>query len=96
VRLATVHYRPAGGKTALDNCRIRAVIAAAAKQKADLVRTRGNTHLRRPGKKYHEVAESIPGPSTEYFGELAKKATTSTSCPAYWSAMNTWSTTSRC
>jgi predicted amidohydrolase len=25
------------------------------------------------GKKYHEVAESIPGPSTDYFGELAKK-----------------------
>jgi predicted amidohydrolase len=25
------------------------------------------------GKKYHEVAEPIPGPSTDYFGELAKK-----------------------
>ena len=25
------------------------------------------------GKKFHEVAESIPGPSTDYFGELAKK-----------------------
>ena len=25
------------------------------------------------GKKYHEVAEPIPGPSTEYFGRLAKQ-----------------------
>src|SRR5262249_59419334 len=49
------------------------LIAEAAKQKADIV-VLGET-LTYPGlgKKYHEVAEPIPGPSTEYFGGLAKK-----------------------
>ncbi len=74
VRLATVHFRPQGGKTPADNCRMyESLIAEAAKQKADLV-VLGET-LTYPGlgKKYHEVAEPIPGPSTEYFGRLAKK-----------------------
>ncbi len=74
VRLATVHYIPHGGKTPEDNCRQYApFIAEAAKQKADLVvlsETLTHTNL---SKKYHEVAEPIPGPSTEYFGSLAKK-----------------------
>ena len=49
------------------------LVAEAARQKADLV-VLGET-LTYPGlgKKYHEVAEPIPGPSTEYFGRLAKK-----------------------
>jgi len=74
VRLATVHFRPSGGKTPEDNRRMyEPLIAEAAKQKADLV-VLGET-LTYPGlgKKYHEVAESIPGPSTEYFGRLAKQ-----------------------
>src|SRR5262245_45605243 len=74
VRLATVHFIPRGGKTPQDNCRMfEPFIADAARQKADLV-VLGET-LTYPGlgKKYHEVAEPIPGPSTEYFGELAKK-----------------------
>jgi predicted amidohydrolase len=74
VRLATVHFIPRGGKTPQDNCRMyEPHIAEAARQKADLV-VLGET-LTYPGlgKKYHEVAEPIPGPSTEYFGELAKK-----------------------
>src|SRR5262245_29030789 len=74
VRLATVHFTPRGGKTPMDNCRMfEPFIADAAKQKADLV-VLGET-LTYPGlgKKYHEVAEPIPGPSTEYFGQLAKK-----------------------
>jgi predicted amidohydrolase len=74
VRLATVHFLPKGGKTPQDNCRMyEPLIAEASRQKADLV-VLGET-LTYPGlgKKYHEVAEPIPGPSTEYFGELAKK-----------------------
>ena len=74
VRLATVHFQPPGGKTPADNCRMyEPLIAEAARQKADLV-VLGET-LTYPGlgKKYHEVAEPIPGPSTEYFGRLAKK-----------------------
>jgi predicted amidohydrolase len=74
VRLATVHFRPQGGKTPADNCRMfEPLVAEAARQKADLV-VLGET-LTYPGlgKKYHEVAEPVPGPSTEYFGELARK-----------------------
>jgi predicted amidohydrolase len=74
VRLATVHFRPSGGKTPEDNRRMyEPLIAEAAGRKADLV-VLGET-LTYPGlgKKYHEVAEPIPGPSTEYFGQLAKR-----------------------
>jgi predicted amidohydrolase len=74
VRLAAVHFVPRGGHTPQDNCKMfEPLIADAAQQKADLV-VLGET-LTYPGlgKKYHEVAEPIPGPSTEYFGRLAHK-----------------------
>jgi len=74
VRLATVHFLPKGGRTPRDNCRMyEPLIAEAARQKADLV-VLGET-LTYPGlgKKYYEVAEPIPGPSTDYFGQLARK-----------------------
>jgi predicted amidohydrolase len=74
VRLATVHFVPKGGNSPADNRKMyEPLIAEAAKQKADIV-VLGET-LTYPGlgKKYHEVAEPIPGPSTDYFGELAKK-----------------------
>ena len=74
VRLATVHFLPKGGKTPAENCRMfEPMIAEAARQRADLV-VLGET-LTYPGlgKKYHEVAEPVPGPSTEYFGGLARK-----------------------
>lgn len=74
VRLATVHYRPSGGKTPADNCRQFAPwIAEAARQRADLV-VLGET-LTYAGLKFKmdEVAEPMPGPSTEYFAGLAKE-----------------------
>ncbi len=73
-RLATAHFMPKDGTSPMDNCRMyEPLIAEAAKQKADLV-VLGET-LTYVGlhKKYHEVAEPIPGPSTKYFGELAKR-----------------------
>jgi predicted amidohydrolase len=74
VRLATVHFIPRGGKTPQDNCRMyEPFIAEAARQKADLVVLGETLTFVGLGKKYHEVAEPIPGPSTEYFGQLAKK-----------------------
>jgi predicted amidohydrolase len=74
VRLATVHFKPSGGKTPLDNCRqYEPLIAEAAKQKADLVVLGETLTFVGLGKPYHEIAEAIPGPSTDYFGELAKK-----------------------
>jgi predicted amidohydrolase len=74
VRLAAVHYRPTG-KSPGENCReYEPLIAEAARQKADLV-VLGETiplvGARRP--KYEDIAEPIPGPSTEYFSSLAKR-----------------------
>jgi predicted amidohydrolase len=74
VRLATVHFVPRGGHSPEDNRRMyEPLIAEAARQKADLVVLGETLTYVGLGKKYHEVAEPIPGPSTEYFGRLAKK-----------------------
>jgi predicted amidohydrolase len=74
VRLAAVHFRPQGGKTPGGNCRLyEPLIAEAARQKADLVVLGETLTYYGLGKPFAEVAEPIPGPSTEYFGEVAKK-----------------------
>lgn len=74
VRLATIHYTPHGGKTAMDSCRQFAqFIEEAARQKADLVVLPETLTQTGNGLSYVEVAEPIPGPSTDYFGELARK-----------------------
>jgi len=73
-RLATVHFVPRGGKTPAENCRMfEPMVAEAARRRADLV-VLGET-LTYPGlgRAYHEVAEPVPGPSTDYFGELARR-----------------------
>ena len=74
VRLATVHYVPHGGKTAMDSCRqFEPFIAEAARQKADLVVLPETLTATGNGLTYAQAAEPIPGPSTEYFGELARQ-----------------------
>jgi predicted amidohydrolase len=74
VRLAAVHYRPKGGKTPADNCRQFApLIENAARQHADLVVLPETLTYYGLGKSYADCAEPVPGPSTDYFGELAKK-----------------------
>ena len=74
VRLATVHFKPTGGKTSKENCRMyEPFIVQAAKQKADLLVLGETITYVGLGKRFHEVAEPIPGPSTEYFCKLAKK-----------------------
>ena len=74
VRLATVHYNPNGGKTAMDNCKQFApFIAEAAKQKATLMVLPEALTCAGNGLSYFDVGEPIPGPSTEYFGGLAKE-----------------------
>lgn len=76
VRLAAVHYYPKGASTALEVCKQFApFVAEAAEKKADLV-VLGETITVagiKPRRSYPEVAEAIPGPSTDYFGTLAKK-----------------------
>jgi predicted amidohydrolase len=74
VRLAAVHFRPSGGKTPQDNCcQYEPLIAEASRQRADLVVLGETLTYVSLGKKPEEVAEPIPGPSTEYFGALARK-----------------------
>ncbi len=73
-RLATVHYRPRGGETAIDKCKLFApMIKKAAEQKADLIVLPESLTYYGRGKSYAECAEPIPGPSTEYFTKLAKQ-----------------------
>jgi predicted amidohydrolase len=74
VRLAAVHYRPTG-KSPAENCReYEPLVAEAARQKADLVVLGETVTLVGPNRpKYETIAEPIPGPSTEYFGSLAKR-----------------------
>jgi predicted amidohydrolase len=74
VRLATVHFRPKAGQTPADNCRQFApLIEAAARQRADLVVLGETLTYIGTGRSMAGVAEPIPGPSTEYFGRLAKQ-----------------------
>ena len=74
VRLATVHYVPKGGKTAMDSCRqFEPFIADAARQKTDLVVLPETLTATGNGLTYAQAAEPIPGPATEYFGGLARR-----------------------
>jgi len=75
VRLAAVHHNlPGSGRTVLENCELfRPLIEEAAGKKADLIvlpellTCKGVTH------DYATVAESVPGPTTEFFGALSKE-----------------------
>lgn len=73
VRLAAIHYIPKGGSTAMENCeQFAPLVADAAAQDADLVVLPETLTCTSNGLTYLDVAEPIPGPSTEYFGALAK------------------------
>ncbi len=72
-RLATVHFVPHEAKTSEERLRAYVpMILEAARQKADLV-VLPETLTYGRGSTYLNVAEPIPGPSTEFFGALAKE-----------------------
>jgi predicted amidohydrolase len=74
VRLAAAHFRPNGGVTALDNCRqFEAVIAQAGAQRADLLVLPEMLTFCGRRTSMFDAAEPIPGPSTDYFGGLARQ-----------------------
>lgn len=74
VRLATVHYQPRDGDTPLEKCRQFApLIREAAERDADLVVLPETLTYYSTKGSYADAAEPIPGPSTDYFGALAKK-----------------------
>jgi len=73
-RLGAVHYSPKGKTPEENRNQYAPLIEEAARQKADLVvlgevLTYPGTGLKYPD----EVAEPVPGPSTEFFGRLSKK-----------------------
>ena len=73
VRLATVQYIPTG-KSPRQNCEEYApMVAEAAKQQADLVVLGETVPYVNVRQSPAENAETIPGPTTEYFGGLAKQ-----------------------
>jgi len=72
VRLAAVHFVPRNTKTPEERRQAFApLIAEAAKQRADLV-VLPEVVTYGSGSTYEGVAEPVPGPSTEFFGTLAK------------------------
>ena len=73
VRLAAVHFVPRTAKTVDERRRaFEPMIAEAARQKADLV-VLPEVVTYGSGSTYLDVAEPIPGPSTTFFGALARK-----------------------
>lgn len=74
VRLAAVHFKPRGGGDPASNRRQFApLIEAAASRHADLVVLGETLTLPGTGLSYADCAETIPGPSTEFFGGLARR-----------------------
>jgi predicted amidohydrolase len=74
VGLAAIHFRPRDGETPAGNCRLfEPFIKQAAEQGADLVCLPECLTMVGNGHTYVDAAEPIPGPSTEYFGQLAKE-----------------------
>lgn len=74
VRLAAAHLQPRGGKTAVEKCMAYApLIERAGRKGADLIVLGETVNYYDAGRSPVEVAEPIPGPSTECFAGLAKK-----------------------
>jgi predicted amidohydrolase len=77
VRLATVHLRPKKGTTSAEKCeQFAPAIEDAARQGADLIVLPETLTFYGSGRTYADCAEPIPGPSTEYFGRLARQYNT--------------------
>ena len=74
VKLATVHYQPKSGKSPEEKReQFAPLIAQAANKGADLVVLPETLTYYGSGGSYSDAAETIPGPSTEYFASLAKQ-----------------------
>ncbi len=74
VRLATVHFQPRAGRTAREKCeQFKPFIAEAAAKNVDLIVLPETLTYYASKSTYADAAEPIPGPSTDYFGSLAKE-----------------------
>jgi predicted amidohydrolase len=74
VRLATIYHRPKNTASPEDNLKeFVKFINMAGEKKADIVCLPEGITVIGTGKKYLDVAESVPGPTTDFLGKLAKK-----------------------
>lgn len=74
VKLATVHHQPRGGSSNHEKCeQFAPFITQAADQDVDLIVLPETLTYYGRKLSYAECAEPVPGPSTEYFGTLAKQ-----------------------
>jgi len=74
VRLGAIHYRPRHDRTLRENLDHFAIlIARAAEQEADIVCLPEGITLAGTQKTYVEVSEKVPGPTTEYLGNVARE-----------------------
>ena len=98
VRLAAAHFKPSGKSAERNRQEYAPLIAEAAKHKADLIVLGETLTYFGVGKSMVDTAEPVPGPTTEYFGALAKEhnlyivvgdwssgtATSSITQPSHW------------
>jgi predicted amidohydrolase len=74
ITLASINFRPQGAGSAAENVsRFVATIEAAVHDQTDVILLPEGITVVGSGKSYADVAESIPGPTTERLGELARK-----------------------
>jgi len=74
VRLGAIHHKPKNTSSSLENLeQFGEFINIAGEQKADIVCLPEGITVAGTGKTYIEVSETIPGPSTKFLGQLAKK-----------------------
>jgi predicted amidohydrolase len=74
VRLAAVNHRPKGSKSSEENLEhFAGLVDLAASQKADIVCLPEGITVVGTRRSYAEAAEPIPGPSTQFLAEVAKR-----------------------
>jgi predicted amidohydrolase len=71
IKLASVNHRPRGSTPARNLERFGALVEEAASKGADFVCLPEGITVVGTGKTYLEVAEPVPGPSTEHLGKIA-------------------------
>jgi len=74
VRLATIHHRPTQTASSKENLeQFKGFIEMAGNQNADIVCLPEGITIVGTQKSYVEVSEPIPGPTTDFLGQLAQK-----------------------
>ena len=74
VKVASIHFKPSDSKSPMENLnKFASYLDKAGQQGADIVCLPEGITVVGLGKKYLDVAEPVPGPSTEFLGKIAKK-----------------------